>query len=211
MSQYGDLPTALGRHVADCREFMFFQDMPIKLAGQTELAVEPRLACFREIIGVAACDYVGLRGLDSFVESYVYVIAKRMYHGPGYLMNRPGWHSDGFMTDDTTYAWTDCAPTVFNSTNFSLTPDDSLSMREMERQALPKNNVTHLERTLLRMDQFVVHRVATVSTPMLRTFLKVTFSRDQFNLLGNSHNHLLDYDWPMYERTVVRNMPQKVG
>lgn len=210
MSQYGALPKVLGIFGADCREFMFYQYLPVKLAGQTELAVEPRLRCFDALIGAACCDYVGFRGLNAFVASHVYVTAKRMYHAPGCPMNRPGWHSDGFLTDDINYTWADCCPTVFNDSEFRLTLDDAISLHEMEHQALPRKNVTHDERALLRLDQFSIHKVATVHEPMVRTFLKVSISTDRYDLLGNSHNHLLAYDWPMYERTPFRNVPQQL-
>lgn len=208
MSEYGALPKDLGIFPADCREFMFYQYLPVKLSGQTWLAVEKRLNCFDAIIGTVACDYVGLRGLDAFVAANIYITAKRMYHAPECPMNRPGWHSDGFLTDDINYIWADCAPTEFNKSVFKLTLDDEVSLREMTHQAHPKNNVAYADRALLRLDQFSIHRVATVHEPMLRAFLKVSFSPDRYDLLGNSHNHLLDYDWPMYERKQFRNIPQ---
>ncbi len=51
-------------------------------------------------------------------------------------------------------------------------------------------------------------RVADVQHMKPRTFLKVSFSRDKYDLAGNSHNSRLDYDWPMRERGLTRNTPQ---
>lgn len=206
--KYGKLPMVLDVRDIVCDEFMFYQYLPIKLATEARVAVEKRLACFEGVIGTACCDYVGLRGLDAFIASYVYVTAKHMYQAPGCPMNRPGWHSDGFLTDDINYIWSDCAPTVFNHSNFDLTPDDELSLLEMERQALPENNVTYADGALLRLDQFSIHRVADVMTPMLRTFLKISFSTDKYDLIGNAHNDLLAYQWSMRPRGLVRNIPQ---
>jgi hypothetical protein len=210
VSQYGALPKPLGIHQADCREFMFYQYLPVKLAGATSLAVEPRLKCFENILGVVSCDYVGFRGLDAFVAAHVYMTAKCMVTAPGAPMNRPGWHSDGFLTDDINYIWSDCLSTVFNHSRFELTLDDQASLEEMAEQADPWNDMSHEAGTLLRLDQFCIHRVAQAHMPIVRTFLKVSFSPDRYDLIGNSHNFLIDYNWPMRERGIARNVPQHV-
>lgn len=200
----------MGVRPAECSEFMFYQYMPIKLAGAAGVqhSVEPRLKCFEELIGAACCDYVGFRGLDEFVRSYVYVTAKHGRNAPTCLLNRPGWHSDGFMTDDINYIWSDRTPTEFNMSAFRLTQDDEVSMEEMREQADHANNLTHDPMTLLRLDQYCIHRAAEPSNVELRTFLKISFSRDKYDLIGNSHNYLLEYDWPMRPRGLVRNIPQ---
>lgn len=207
---YGKAPLSLGVRPAECSEFMFYQYLPIKLAGASEIqgSIEPRLKCFDSLIGAACCDYVGFRGLDELVRSYVYVTAKHGLNRPTCLQNRPGWHSDGFMTDDINYIWCDRTPTEFNLSTFCLTLDDELSMDQMRDQALHRNNFTHDPMTLLRLDQFSVHRPAEPRTVEIRTFLKISFSRDKYDLIGNSHNYLLDYDWPMRARGLDRNIPQ---
>lgn len=209
---YGALPVVIGEPIeVNCREFMFYQYLPVKLTGGTNITRENRLACFDAIIGAACCDYIGFRGLDAFVASYVYVTAKHMYQAPGCSFNRPGWHADGFLTDDINYVWCDCAPTIFNSSRFELTPDDEISMREMEDQAVPRLSKVYPDNTLLRLDQYCIHRVADMPMPLVRTFAKVSISRDRYDLIGNSHNHLLQYDWPMRPRAITRNPPQRLG
>jgi len=208
---YGALPAELGHYDIDCREFMFYQYLPVKLAGVTEVVMERRLDCFRLILGAICCDYVGFRGLNAFVDSYVYLTAKHMVTAPGAPMNRPGWHSDGFLTSDINYIWSDCFPTVFNCSSFSLTLDDEISLDEMSAQAAPYADCCYGDGTLLRLDQFCVHRVADIPAPLVRTFLKVSFSLDRYDLIGNSHNFELNYDWPMRERKLTRNVPQPVG
>lgn len=47
--------------------------------------------------------------------------------------------------------------------------------------------------------------------PLVRTFVKVSISRDKYDLIGNSHNHLLQYDWPMRPRALTRNPPQRLS
>lgn len=209
MSVYGALPVSIGSKQIECGELMLYLYLPIKLAGGTEVKVEKRLECFSDLLGAICCDYVGYRGLDEFVASNVYLTAKRNYIAPGGNLNRPGWHTDGYLTEDINYVWYDSVPTIFNSSPFALSADDGVSMREMEQQAAPYNNHSFPEGTILRLDQFNVHRPGEASTALVRTFVKVSFSRDKYDLIGNSKNYLLDYDWPMRGRSIERNMPQK--
>lgn len=205
---YGDLPKELGQHIIKATEMMFYQYLPIKFPGQTKPVYEERLACFDAVVGAICCDYIGAYGLDKYVNSYLYLTAKHMYQVPHTSFNRMGYHSDGFMTDDINYVWCDKYPTIFNSTVFSLTPDDTLSLSEMEEQAKKENEVTYPENTLLRLDQYNIHKVALITEGTMRTFLKLSFSTDKYDLIGNAHNYLLDYKWEMKLRKVERNIPQ---
>lgn len=208
---YGALPVVIGEQVEiDCREFMLYQYLPIKMVGEIAVTVEPRLGRFQRIIGAACCDYIGFRGLDSWVAAYAYLTAKHTFLPPGTNQNRPGWHSDGFMTDDINYVWCDRLPTFYNSTAFDLTLDDEASLLEMAEQAQHRLSKQYPQNILLRLDQYCIHRCADVTEPTVRTFVKVSISRDRYDLLGNSHNHLLDYDWPMRERSLLRNIPQRL-
>jgi len=208
---YGALPVVIGEQIeVECREFMFYQYLPVKMTGGTTIVSEPRLDCFDRIIGAACCDFVGFRGLNAFVDSYIYVTAKHMFQAPGCSFNRPGWHADGFLTDDINYVWCDCAPTVFNSSRFNLTLDDDLSLAEMEQQAEPRVSKTYPNNSLLRLDQYCIHCVAEIAEPVVRTFVKVSISRDKYDLIGNSHNSRIDYNWPMRARAISRNVPQRL-
>jgi hypothetical protein len=53
-----------------------------------------------------------------------------------------------------------------------------------------------------------IHKVAPVLVGGMRTFVKVSFSYDKYDLVGNSHNYLLNYAWEMKERKDDRNIPQ---
>lgn len=209
MNWYGQAPTLLGEYDVKPSEMMFYQYLPIKMPGTHEIIREKRLQCFDELTGVICCDYIGKYGLDDFVGSYLYLTAKHLYQTPGCSFNRPGWHSDGFMTKDINYVWCDKNPTIFNSTNFNLTLDDELSLKEMESQADPANSYCYAPNSLLRLCQFNIHKVADVINPGMRTFLKLSFSCDKYDLIGNSHNYEIEYDWQMRNREVKRNIPQQ--
>jgi len=206
--RYGELPKELGIFQVEAKEMMFYQYLPIKMPNETQPIYEQRLKCFDALVGAIFCDYIGEFGLDNYVNSYVYLTAKHLYQMPNCSFNRMGWHSDGFLTDDINYVWCDKYPTIFNKTYFSLQLDDLLSMEEMEKQAIRSNDVTYKENQLLRLNQFNIHKVAPITKGGMRTFLKVSISKDKYDLLGNSHNYLLNYDWQMKERKQERNIPQ---
>ena len=208
--KYGSLPKYLGTHKTQCEEMLFYQYLPIKLKNQTELIFEERLKCFEKLIGNICCDFVGEYGLNRFVTSYIYLTAKKMYQVNGCSFNRKGYHSDGFLTDDINYIWSDKNPTVFNYSSFKLTQEDTISLYEMDKQANKKTIKIYPENSLLRLDQFNIHKVNENKELVLRTFVKVSFSSDKYDLKGNSKNYLLDYDWKTRDRGLERNIPQQL-
>lgn len=209
MMNYGNLPKRLGQFQVEGTELLHYQYLPVKFPGQTSITIEQRLhQPFQEIIGTACCDYVQLCGLDQFVNSYVYITAKRLMQSPYRPITRPGWHCDGFLTNDINYIWSDCAPTIFNKTRFVLTQDDRLSIEEMGQQALLENNVVYGDGSLLRLNQFIVHKADDTPRIGIRTFLKISFSKDKYDLEGNSINHLFQYNWKFRPRENFRNVPQ---
>jgi hypothetical protein len=207
--RYGELPANLGIFDIKVNEIMTYQYLPVKLAGQHNPTIEPRLKVFNQIIGVACCNFVGTCGLNNYVDSYMYITAKHRFVSQECPMNRCGYHSDSYMTDDINYIWSDCFPTIFNTSYFNLTQDDKISLTEMEQQAKLENEINFAECSLLRLTQYSIHKVAPVREAKMRTFFKLSFSKDKFNLIGNSHNHLLDYEWEMKERSAHRNITSK--
>jgi len=208
---YGDLPIDLGVHNVECKEMMFYQYLPIKLIGNVNPVFEDRLKCFSDLIGVSCCDFIAKNGLDNYVNSNVYLTVKHLYQMPNCSFNRFGFHSDGFLTGDINYVWCNVLPTVFNSTDFKLTLDDEVSIKEMDWQADKRLNVVYPENSLLRLNQFNIHKVNEMEFKGMRTFFKLSFSKDQYDLVGNSHNYLLDYNWEMKSRKEQRNIPQTIN
>lgn len=208
--QYTQLPRDLGKFSVVCDEMMFYQYLPIKLKGIREPTIESRLLCFCEIIEFVCAEFIKEYGLKAYKENYIYLTAKKMYQTRGTSFNRKGFHSDGFMTDDINYVWSDKNPTVFNNSNFKLTLDDNVSMLEMESQADKRNDFFYPNETLLRLNQYNIHKVFDGDFEGFRTFLKLSFSKDKYDLKGNSKNYSLDYDWEMRDREIKRNIPQKL-
>lgn len=207
---YGALPKVVS---TDCtfvfaKEMMFYQYLPIKLRGYEDCYYEKRLRVFSYLINRIISDFRKTFGDNRFINSYVYLTVKRQYVSKEKSMNRPGYHSDGFLTEDINYIWSDRNPTIFNSTRFKLTPDDNISLTEMQQQALESNEHTFPNYSILRLDQYNIHKVNEDIKEGMRTFVKVSFSKDMYDLEGNSHNYELDYDWEMKPRKQERNIPQ---
>lgn len=209
MRKYGELPTSLGIQELICKEMMYYQYLPIKMSGAMEAVWESRLDPFSDLISKCIWDFAYYFGNDRLDASYVYLTVKNMYQLPGCSFNREGWHSDGFMSDDINYIWSDKYPTIFNKSNYNLTQDHKQSIIEMQEQSLPANNFTYKANELLRLDQYSVHKVAEITEPKMITFFKLSVSMEKYNLIGNSHNHLLNYEWDMKERGILRNHPVK--
>ncbi|OPC11937.1 hypothetical protein BAX93_05395 [Elizabethkingia meningoseptica] len=205
---YGELPTIVRQLDIVAKEMMFYQYLPIKLKDQKVFNVEPRLGVFVPFIVHCMSDFKNKYGRYRFLDSYMYLTVKRQYQSKSKLFNRPGYHSDGFLTDDINYIWSDKNPTVFNYSQFDLTLDDKVSLKEMEIQALPENEIRYPDSTILRLDQFNIHKVNEDVEEGMRTFAKLSFSYDKYDLEGNSHNYELDYEWDMKPRKPNRNVPQ---
>lgn len=208
---YGTEPISLGELKLACNEMLFYQYLPIKLRKSIEVIYEKRLRFVDNLIGKVCCDYVGTFGLNSYVNSYIYLTVKHLYQSPNCPFNREGWHSDGFLTGDVNYIWSDANPTIFSIGDFKLTADDKLSISEMQEQAVFNQEVSYPNNTILRLDQYNIHKVNDKSDyEGMRTFVKISFSKDKYNLIGNSHNYELDYSWEMQPRGKERNIPQKL-
>jgi hypothetical protein len=196
----GNAPDVMGRVVIAKPEMMFVQYMPVRMPG-SDIRLPPNLKCFYPMVEIAC--------MFAYPDEHVYLTAKHLYVDRDRCFNRPGWHADGYGTDDINYVWCDRAPTEFCVQPFELSEDCDESMAQMEAQAKPENIRTYGENMLLRLDSTVVHRPPARIEPGYRTFVKISISRSLYNLEGNAHNYMFDYDWPMVPRAEKRNHPSK--
>lgn len=208
---YGKEPIFIRSHIIECEEIFFYQYMPIKFPSMTiseacVVSLPEQLHLFTPLLIEIECKL----GQEYLKDKYVYITAKHNYVTPQYWGNRPGWHTDGFGTDDINFIWCDYNPTIFNSSDFKITDDHAISLKEFEQQAKPENNFRYMHYDLLMLDQYVVHKVAPVIEGRFRTFVKISISKDAYNLKHNTHNYLLTYDWNMKERQRERNNPTKL-
>lgn len=206
--RYGQRPEDLGAFRVECNEMLFYQYLPIKLKGRGLPQLEERIECFKDLINTVCRNFTKEFGLDEYFDSYVYLTVKNKYQVDGCSFNRKGYHSDGFMTNDVNYIWCDRNPTTFNFGKFVLTLNDTASLIEMEQQAQKSKEYQYPDNTLLRLNQYNIHKVTDNGFQGMRCFVKISFSKDKYNLFGNSKNYLLDYDWEMIPRELNRNIPQ---
>lgn len=195
--KYGEAPCNLGACELLKPEYMYTQYMPIKMAGSFETRIPPNLKFMEPLLVSSIADKA----------DYVYVTAKHTFVAPGTTGNRPDWHADGFGSNDMNYLWSDSVPTEFCVQDFNLSDDHIVSMQEMKDQAREENIITYPNKTLLLMDQSVIHRCGISEKGGFRLFVKISVSKHQYRLAGNAHNYMFDYDWDMVERSEIRNDP----
>lgn len=199
--RYGSLPVDLGLIDLSPVEMMFWMYCPIH-TPKWGLVLPENLDQYWPILRAVKA-YEGER----WRESYVYITAKVLYVSGNCGGTRPGWHSDGFGTEDRNYIWYDSAPTEFIKDDFAL-PDDCIdAMLYMEQQARGAHIYTYPNKHLLALTPQVIHRPAEMFETGVRSFVKVSVSKNRYNLVGNSRNHGLSEHWHMVPRQLDRNHP----
>lgn len=140
---------------------------------------------------------------------YCYLTIKKRYVAPMGYGNREGWHIDGFESDQHNFIWSDSEhmPTEVCVGNFNLSQDHNKSLSEMDEQARYKGRIQLNANMLYEMDQQCVHRpsVNLSQEYVLRTFIKITYSKELFNGIGNAWNYKLPQFKPNKPRMPNRN------
>lgn len=200
---YGQRPPMIGYFPIPQDEVFYTLYLPISLQGMSGFLLPEPLKKFEPLVEAVYKDEP-----FRFRDEFVYVTSKRMFCGPNLTANRPGWHSDGFMSDDLNYVWHDALPTLFNDGPFPDVPQDHLKSLEYFTQCIDESkNYSFANNHLMKLDQTCIHRVAEATEQMMRSFVKISVSKNRYNLKGNSINHGLAYEWVTYDRKAVRNDP----
>lgn len=182
--------------------------MCIKQAGSSEYQVPDHLrALVDELLGKVYALKPSLYEDDW--TKYCYLTVKRQYIQPHSVPNRYGWHIDGFKSDQDNFIWCDTIPTEVSVGQFDLTDDHEISLEEMQEQAQAERHFCHSlhTHTLYLLDQECVHNVTMnkLNKAVLRTFIKITFSKELFNCFGNAWNYKLPHIKPTTPRKEIRN------
>ncbi len=218
MSDYGKPPVSLGSFTPEWEEFMHYLYLPVRMPG-SDFRLPPNLDFMRAALWRAVSDCWVASVHPNRWLPYVYVSAVRGFATPGNPLNRPGWHCDDFGGEDINYIWSDRYPTRFlqlaegSGVKLGIPADDQESMTAFDwlaanaSKSYPELSIeTYPDSTILRLDPYVIHTTPVIPAPGgMRSFFKISLSEHRYNLRGNSHNHLFDYDWPMHDRAVVRN------
>lgn len=207
---YGNTPAVIQEVGLNPTEMLFWMYCPIKIG--TQVSIPANLNQFKDIVDTATKDFISTFGNTAYEGHNIYLTAKTLWVSKNNPGNRPGWHSDGFMSDDINYIWSNTNPTLFWQPEelFPFTQDHETSLTEMEVAEKDKeHHVVYPNKTILRLDETVIHRVGTYDTSGMRSFVKVSFSTQKYDLEGNSINHDLQYDWNPRKRAETRNVPAK--
>ena len=201
----GAFPEALGVFDIPSEEMMFWLYCPIA-TPDSKIVFPSNLRQFEELVNVAV-----QRDLERAMTGYIYLTAKRLYVSGDNVGQRPGWHTDGFGSDDINFIWCDRCPTVFAFGSVEVSDDHAQSILDMENAAPNMHQRVYPAKTLLRLTPDVMHRAPDGVLSGMRTFVKISFSRERYNLSGNSINYELSFDGAMYQRSAGRNHPVSGG
>ena len=187
---------------------------PVKLRGAEDCVVPSNLKQFSPILRAVYMDaWNDGKWATRWLDKYIYLTVKTRFVTPENPGNRPGWHCDGYGSDDLNYIWSSRNPTLFWELpcRIYLPEDHERSMQLMcgLAEEYPHLIRTYPDKTLLRLDETVIHNVAPCPTPGWRTFVKVSVSSQRYLLEGNSINHELAPDWTYVAREENRNDPLK--
>lgn len=210
MNIYGAPPEFVGQFDdVDLKEVMYYLYLPVYMPELLEIYQIPENLV--PIIPLIRAANKWAQQQERPKNEYIYVSARKGWATPDNPLNRPGWHADGFGTDDLNFVWWKGAGTRFAIKEFTHVPDDDKGALEVfEEQAPHAKIITYPEKGLYAMDQTVVHSTPLIAKGQMRQYVKITMSPHRYNLENNSHNYFFDYDWAMYPREEVRNNTFKV-
>jgi hypothetical protein len=193
-------------------------DLPIKMPGQG-WKIPSEIAQFSEAIALAV-DQERMINPDFDDDYYAYIIVDQKVVQPGKNQRRAGYHSDAFVTEQTeievdgeevarkidrTYVAYDTVPTAFLPGPFPIDcdPEDCDQVLEsFKRRSEGLKPTFFPSHTVLRLDPYDVHSSQTNESdkPVIRTFIKISFSKSVYNRDGNDVNPHFNYNWTLVPR-----------
>lgn len=206
MNDYGDQPIRVRAFDFELPEVMYYLYLPVRMPGGSHVRLPPNVECCRGMIEAV----ISLHNpwLES---SIVYLSARKGWASPDNPLNRPGWHCDGFGTDDMNYVWWAGPGTRFSHQIFTGISNDHIeSLKQFDEQVDPAQVWSPPQKVLYALTPRCAHSTPEVKPPgCMRQFVKISVSTQRYNLENNSHNYLFDYDWPMHSRDAIRNDTSK--
>ena len=193
-------------------------DLPIKMPDTDEYRLPRALRQFagalQRIVDVEH------RLNPRHADYHAYLTIDQRWVEPGTLHREAPCHVDGFQgarwepkcLTNHTYTVSDVLPTAYYAQPFDFTGLDVKLhdyFWEMNAQVADTNEAHRWQprpAEITLMDCYCVHRgVENDGTSrVFRTWLRLSFEerRRIFDRLGNAHNPLFDYDWPMVDRDI---------
>lgn len=208
----GILPHNIGQ--AMCGYMPRTLDMPIKFPGSNVRVTREFAPCFPLLKRIF--NYEAAVNRQCYDEYYCYLTVDHGHVKAGSLQREAPCHVDGFqgarwnpkVRCNHTYTVSNVFPTAYYVQPFDF---DELDERkhnffwEMNYQ-VAQTNSKHEWRPkpfeLTLMDCYCVHRGTEATEDTMRTFIRVSFEVRIFDRLGNAHNPLFAYNWPMVPRDI---------
>lgn len=208
---YGKAPELIARFsMIDLQEVMYYLYLPVIMRNidKGDIRLPGNLKDLWAMVDIADSHATRLHGQPY---TYAYVSARKGWATPDNPLNRPGWHCDGFGTDDLNYVWWTGPGTRFALQAFEgIVSDHNRSLKQFDEQVDPRCVFTYPEKGLYMIDPSVVHATPIIEPPgCMRQYIKVSLSDHQYNLENNSHNYLFNYQWELHSRDLIRNDPHR--
>lgn len=201
-------PCVVANYDTNNLEFCNIVYMCIKEAGFSDYQIPENMRGLVEQV-LSDIHHLSPNLIKEELEKYCYITIKKMFVQPNTTGNREGWHIDGFKSDQENFIWSDSdsLPTEVSIGVFNLTHDHQISIDEMMIQSTNNCSLQLKPNCLYYLDRECVHRATANKTEntVLRTFIKVTFSKELFNCLGNAWNYKLPHIKPNKTRLDSRN------
>jgi hypothetical protein len=186
-------------------------DMPIKMAGSKEYRIPKEFEQFLEPISEMIAFETAHN--EKVIEFYAYLTIDQSEPIGRETHREPGLHVDGFQGSriepkvecDRSYIVFDCdCPSFWNQSFETVENMDESTQNifhEFDRTKHYSSEIKCLPFNIYFMDSYAVHS-ANKAKNNKRTFCRLSFSVRKYDRLGNSHNHLFDYKWQMFQRDI---------
>lgn len=204
----GREPVYCGQFEFDLSEVMYYLYIPVVMGREwRRIELPHNLRCLSPMIAASRHRAEQLYGWEP---KYAYVSARKGWATKDNPLNRPGWHIDGYGSNDLNFVWWAGDGTRFAIQDFEdISLDHNVSLKQFEEQLDTTKIKTYPEKGLYMIDQTIVHSTPDVQVPHMRQYVKISLSEHTYNLENNSHNYGFQYNWKMHTREEVRNDPIK--
>lgn len=196
--------------VAFGKDVVSVLNMPIKMP-QTDFRLPVELAQFKEMIQKMIDHEAEINpDLDSF---YAYITVDNSLARAGTTHRRGGIHIDGVqgarypvkIVPEHTYSSSNTLGTIFYNQTFNLKHLDPATQHvhaELERQARPENQFITKDFELYFWDSYSVHEANQATRDVMRTFVRIEFSKKIYDGEGDTVSPLFKYNWPRIPRPI---------
>jgi hypothetical protein len=189
-------------------------DLPIKFPG-SDYRIPKELAVYAPIVKRAA-NFEAAVNRRAYDEYYCYLTVDVGIVQPGRLQREAPCHVDGFqgarwnpkVRGNHTITVSNTIPTAYyvQPVDFDLLDEARHDFFfEMNRQVANTNSKFEWipqDYEMTMMDCYCVHRGRAAEHEVFRTFIRISWEVRIFDRLGNAHNPMFSYDWPMVPRDI---------